>query len=119
MSASLENAVLEEFAKFEGFKELLEDDMEDPDPDCDVINSIKENQKELKKQYLSIKVAQTKYKAKLVPSAIQEAAFNEENSVYKYNDTWLIEVKKEYQKVHKAASAFLRNKQGTEVAEAE
>ena len=31
MSASLENAVLEEFAKFDGDKELLEDDLKDPE----------------------------------------------------------------------------------------
>ena len=61
MTVSLENAVLEEYAKFDGFKELLEDDMLEPDPDNDVFANIKENQAELKKQYLNIKVAQAKY----------------------------------------------------------
>ena len=108
MSASLENAVLEEFAKFDGYKELLEDDLKDPEPDCDVIKSVKENEAELKKQYLNVKVAQTKYKANIVPAADLEAAFNDENSVYRYNDVWLATEKNDYQRIHKAVSAFLR-----------
>ena len=43
MSAALENAVIEEYAKFEGFKELLEDDLLDPEPDKAVFISVKEN----------------------------------------------------------------------------
>ena len=86
MSAALENAVIEEYAKFEGFKELLEDDLLDPEPDKAVFISVKENEIELKKQYLSIKVAQTKYKAKFVPASISEDGFNAQDSSYKYND---------------------------------
>ena len=52
MSAALENAVIEEYAKFEGFKELMEDDLLDPEPDKAVCISIKENEIELKKQAL-------------------------------------------------------------------
>ena len=115
MSVSLENAVLEEFAKFEGYKELLEDDMEDTEPDCDVIKNVKENQAELKKQYLNVKVAQTKYKAKLLPASVLEVDFNCENSVYKYNDLWLASVKKEFQRVHKAVSAYLRNEKSADL----
>ena len=86
MSVALENAVIEEYAKFEGFKELLEDELLDPDPEKDVFVNVKENEAELKKQYLSIKVAQTKYKAKLVPATISEDGFNAPDSSYKYND---------------------------------
>ena len=74
MTSSLENAVLEEYAKFEGYKELLEDDLEEQEPDQDVFNNARENQKEFKKQYLCVKVAQSKYKAKLVPAKIMETA---------------------------------------------
>ena len=35
MSASLENAIIEQHAKFEGYKELLEDDLEEAEPDQD------------------------------------------------------------------------------------
>ena len=49
MSAALENAILEEYAKFEGYKELLEDDLEEQEPDLDILNNAKENQTELKK----------------------------------------------------------------------
>ena len=104
MTSSLENAVLEEYAKFEGYKELLEDDLEEQEPDQDVFNNAKENQKEFKKQYLCVKVAQSKYKAKLVPSKATETAFNDKDSPYTYNDAWLATVKKDYQKLHKAVS---------------
>ena len=104
MSAALENAVLELYAKFEGYKELLVDDMEEAEPDSDVFNNVKENQIELRKLYIEIKVAQTKYKSKLVPSNLSESAFNDETSLYKYNDSWMLVVKKEYQKINKAAS---------------
>ena len=36
------------------------------------------------------------------------------NSVYKYNDPWLSEVKKVYQRIQKAASSFLRKQQSSE-----
>ena len=87
---------------------MLEDDLKNPEPDFDVIKSVKENEAELKKQYLNVKVAQTKYKANIVPAADLEAAFNDENSVYRYNDVWLATEKNDYQRIHKAVSAFLR-----------
>ena len=119
MSAALENAILEEYAKFEGYKELLEDDLEEQEPDLDILNNAKENQTELKKQYLNIKVAQSKYKAKLVPASVTETVFNAADSHYKYNDTWLSSVKKDYQKVHKAVSAFLRREKGADEQKSE
>ena len=119
MTVSLENAVLEEYAKFDGFKELLEDDMLEPDPDNDVFANIKENQAELKKQYLNIKVAQAKYKNKVVSAAVTESVFNSEDSSYKYNDVWMSNVKKEYQRVHKNASSFLKKEHATEEAKFE
>ena len=58
MSASLENAIIEQLAKFEGYKELLEDDLEESEPDKDLFANIRENLSEMKKQYLEVKVAQ-------------------------------------------------------------
>lgn len=52
MSASLENAIIEQLAKFEGYKELLEDDLEESEPDKDLFANIRENLSEMKKQYL-------------------------------------------------------------------
>ena len=53
MTSALENAVLEEAAKFEGFKELLEDDLEDSEP-ANVLENIRLNLDELKKQYSNL-----------------------------------------------------------------
>ena len=114
-----ENAVIEEAAKFEGFKELLEDDMEDTEPDSSVYDSVRENQSEIKKQYLNLKVAQAKYKSKFVPAAVTEAEFNDKDSPYKYSDGWMELKKKEYQTVQKAASAFLKLEQAGTGAVAE
>ena len=106
MTSALENAVLEEAAKFEGFKELLEDDLEDSEP-ANVLENIRLNLDELKKQYLSLKVAQSKFKNKLL-SSVSEADFNGINSPHKYTDAWLNSKKQEYQAISKTASAFLR-----------
>ena len=78
MSAALENAILEQYAKFEGYKELLEDDLEEAEPDSDLFKNVKENQSEIKKLYIEVKVAQTKYKSKLVPANVTEVVFNDE-----------------------------------------
>jgi hypothetical protein len=105
---SQEIAVVEEAANFEGYKELIEDDLEDTAPDSDVFESVRANQTELKQQYMNLKVAQAKYKSKFVPAAVTEADFNDKDSPYKYSDLWLESMKKEYQTVNKAASAFLK-----------
>ena len=103
-----ENAVIEEAAKFAGYKELLEDDMEDTTPDSDVYENVRSNQSELKKQYMNLRVAQAKYKSKFVPASATEVDFNGTDSPYQYSDGWLENRKKEYQRLNKAASAFLK-----------
>ena len=60
MTSALENILIEETAKFDGYKELLEDDLKDEEPGPDVYADIRKNQEENRKQYLSIKVAQAK-----------------------------------------------------------
>ena len=119
MSASLENAIIEQYAKFEGYKELLEDDLEEAEPDQDLFANIRENLSEIKKQYLEVKVAQAKYKSKIVPVTCSENAFNDTNSAYKYNDLWVVAIKKEYQRVQKAASSFLKKEKSIEEAHSE
>ena len=83
---SEENFVIEQNAKFEGLRELLEDDMDDLDLDDAVFDSVATNLPELKQQYLSLKVAQAKYKGRFVASAVSELDFNASGSTYKYND---------------------------------
>ena len=108
MTSALENTLIEETAKFDGYKELIEDDLKDKEPGPDVYADVRKNQEEIKKQYLSLKVAQAKYKAKLVSSQVPVEQFNDINSAYKYTDAWLESKKKEYQKLNKNASAFLK-----------
>ena len=57
---SEENLMIEQNAKFEGLRELLEDDLEDQDLDDALVDSVAANLPELKQQYLSLKVAQAK-----------------------------------------------------------
>ena len=109
MTNSQEIAVIEEVAKFNGYKELIQDDIEDEDPSPDVCAHINGNLEEIKLQFLNVKVAQAKYKFKLVPSTISEEGFNADSSTYKYTDKWLETLRKEYKKLNKAASNFVRN----------
>ena len=103
-----ENLMIEQNAKFEGLKELIEDDMEDTDIDDAGFDNIATNLPELKQQYLSLRVAQAKYKSRFVPSAVSDTVFNASESPYKYNDPYLDSIKKDYQRVNKAALAFLK-----------
>ena len=118
MATSLENVLIEEAAKFDGYKELIQDDLEDEDPGADVYRNIESNIAEFKNQYISLKVAQTKFKSKLVPKSCSEEIFN---ATYTYTDAWLQSKKKEYQSVNKAVSLFLKNavdkKNGTDAEE--
>ena len=103
-----ENLMIEQNAKFEGLKELIEDDMEDTDIDDAGFDNIATNLPELKQQYLSLRVAQAKYKSRFVPSAVSDTVFNASESPYKYNDPYLDSIKKDYQRVNKTAVAFLK-----------
>ena len=108
MSTSLENSLLEEAARFEGYRELLEDELETTEPDEEVFSQLKLNLDEFKKQYLNLKVAQTKFKAKVVPKVISEEEFNAYNSSYKYTDAWIDSKRKEYQNIAKNVAAYLK-----------
>ena len=108
MAPAEENLMIEQNAKFEGLKELIEDDMEDTDIDEAGFDNIATNLPELKQQYLSLRVAQAKYKSRFVPSAVSDTVFNASESPYKYNDPYLDSIKKDYQRVNKTAVAFLK-----------
>ena len=108
MSTSLETSLLEEAGRFEGYRELLEDDLETTEPDEEVFSRLKLNLDEFKKQYLNLKVAQTKFKAKVVPKVISEEEFNAYNSSYKYTDTWIETKRKEYQNMTKNVAVYLK-----------
>ena len=107
---SEENLMIEQNAKFEGLRELLEDDLEDQDLDDALFDSVAANLPELKQQYLSLKVAQAKYKGRFVASVVSEEDFNASESPYKYNDPYIDRVKKTFQRVNKAALAFLKRR---------
>ena len=109
------NSVIEEFAKFSAMKELIEDDLENEEPDESKVETIKSNQSEMKQFYLTTKVAQSKYKSGSLSDTITEEIFNSSEQTYKYNDTWISTVKKMYQDRNKAVSTFLNGvKTGTE-----
>ena len=65
--SSEEKNVLEQLAKFDGLKELLEDDVAETEPDEDVVQNVAANHPPFKQLYLELVVAYTKYKARFVP----------------------------------------------------
>ena len=69
MTSAMQNDSVEETAKSTGYKELIEDVIEDPEDDSNVIEHVKKNLDEMKIQFLNLKVVQAKYKAKIVNSS--------------------------------------------------
>ena len=82
-----------------------------------LFDSVAANLPELKQQYLSLKVAQTKYKGRFVASVVSEEDFNASGSPYKFNDPYIDRVKKTFQMVNKAALAFLKRRNADGAAE--
>ena len=99
--SSEENNVIECFARFEGLKELLEEDISEDQPSAAEYKNVSSNHPPFKELYLQLRVAQKKYKAKFVPNATSESEFNKADSSYKFNDTWLEKVKCDFKKVNK------------------
>ena len=104
-----ENSVIESFARFEGLKELLEEDIEEDQPSAAEICNVSSNHPAFKELYLQLRVAQKKYKAKFVPKVISEVAFNASDSAYPYNDSWLEKCKSDFKKVNKNVVIFLES----------
>ena len=108
-TSSEELYVLETFAKFQALKELLEDDIAEENPSKSEFRNVSSNHPAFKDLYLEISVAQQKYKCRFVPSQISEADFNSSKILYKYNDTWLADVKQTFKRVNKSVINFLDN----------
>ena len=106
--SSEEKSVLEQLAKFDGLKELLEDDVAETEPDEDVVQNVAANHPPFKQLYLDLVVAYTKYKARFVPSSVTEVDFNSTDSTYTYKDKWMEDIKKEFRGINKSVVAFLR-----------
>ena len=104
-----ENSVLECYAKFEAVKELLEDDISEDSPSKSEFTNVSTNHPVFKDLYLQVRVSQQKYKCKFVPGQVTEAEFNSPGSSYRYNDTWLLELKQTFKKVNKDVVNFLDN----------
>ena len=111
--SSEERTVLEQVAKFNGLKELLEDDMEETDPDESIFTNVAENHPPFKQLYLDLVVAYTKYKSRFVPGTVSEVEFNLADSSYTYKDSWMSDMKKEFRRINKSAVDFLRK--GSEI----
>ena len=109
--SSEENNVIECFARFEGLKELLEEDISEDQPSAAEYKNVSSNHPPFKELYLQLRVAQKKYKAKFVPNATSESEFNKADSSYKFNDTWLEKVKCDFKKVNKDVVIFLDNQE--------
>ena len=105
-----ENNLIEQIAKFEGLKELIEDDLREEDPAMSTYTNIASNHPPFKQLYLDLRVAYKKYKSRFVPSSITEVEFNATDSPFQYNDNWVDSIKKEFQKVNKNVVTFLESK---------
>ena len=105
-----ENNLIEQIAKFEGLKELIEDDLDEEDPPLSTYSNVASNHPPFKQLYLDLRVAFKKYKGRFVPSSITEEEFNAAGSPFQYNDDWVDGMKKEFQKVNKRVVTFLESK---------
>ena len=74
--SSEENALIEQSAKLEALRELLEDDLSQGSPSQATIINIQDNHPAFKQLYLDTRVAFNKYKARFVPKLVTEEEFN-------------------------------------------
>ena len=116
--SSEENKLIEQLAKFEGLKELLEDDIEEDTPHQSVFTNVADNHPPFKELYLELRVAHQRYKNRFVPATVSETDFNATGSPCRYNDPWFLSVKKEFQRVNRAVVAFLESKSNSNGAAA-
>ena len=70
-----ENNLIEQIAKFEGLKELLEDDLNEEEFSLPTYSNISANHPAFKQLYLDLLVAYKKYKNRFVPSSVTEDDF--------------------------------------------
>ena len=81
--SSEENNLIESYARFEGLRELLEEDVAEVSPSDAEYSNVSSNHPAFKELYLQVRVVQKKYKGRFVPSVVTEEVFNEEASPYK------------------------------------
>ena len=103
--SSEEIALIEQIAKLDGLRELLEDDIAEDDP-TNFVN-VQDNHPPFKQLYLDARVAFRKYKDKYVPASVTEEQFNAPDSVHTFNDTWMLGIKKTFQAMNKSVVTFL------------
>ena len=108
--SSEENHLIEQLAKFEGLKELIQDDLSEEDPTSATFTNVASNHPPFKQLYLDLCVAYKRFKLRFVPSSISEEEFNAATSPFTYNDNWAKNMKKEFQKVNIKVVTFLESK---------
>ena len=109
-TSSEELALVEQEAKYEAIKELLEMDLEEESPTPSKLSSVSSKLLKLEEHYLNLKVAHKKYKKKYAPSTISLEDFNHDDSAYTYNDNWIKSITKEYSKASDAVGTWLEVK---------
>ena len=75
--SSEENSVIEHYARFEGVKELLEEDIAEDEPTQAEYSNVSSNHPAFKELYLQVRVFQQKYKPKYMPNTLTLEAFND------------------------------------------
>ena len=78
--SSEENNLIESYARFEGLRELLEEDVAEVSPSDAEYSNVSSNHPAFKELYLQVRVVQKKYKGRFVPSVVTEEVFNDEAS---------------------------------------
>ena len=119
LTSSEENQLTEQFAKFEALQEMLEDDVECDSPTGIEYSNAAQHHPLYKQNYLDMRVAFKKYKARYVPSVVSEADFNASGSAYSYNDPWLETIKKNFYAFNKKVLKFLESVPSDETGEEE
>ena len=107
ITSSEEIKVIEQNARFEGLRDLLEDDATDDAPTQAEFSNVTDNHPAFKQLYLDLRVVQTNYKSNFVPGTLTEEEFNDGASTYKYNDVWLGAVKEDFKRVNRLVINFL------------
>ena len=109
-TSSEEIALIEQEAKFNAFKELLEIDIEEESASQTKYSIVASRLPKFEEHYLILKVAYKKYKRRIVPSVASEADFNHTASTYEYNDPWIKSITRDFVKLNDAVVTYLDTK---------
>ena len=110
-----ELALVEQEARYDAIKELLEIDLKEESPSQAKYNSVTSRFAKLEEHYLNLKVAFKKYRKRIVPSQASEENFNDDtqDGEYLYNDTWIKSITTNYVKATNDISTYLEEKDPT------